>query len=131
FRPGWYPDALIPFTHPTTHKPLHSARFTAVPFDLPAHETHGFWVDLYVPAGTKPGVYRGTYRVTGEGSREVKIPVELTVWDFELPSVPALVTALGSPAQRMRSYYQQRAQAGKETEPADWTAVETQCAQML
>jgi Glycoside hydrolase 123 N-terminal domain/Glycoside hydrolase 123, catalytic domain len=131
FQPGWYPDALIPFAHPTTHKPLHGARFTAVPFDLPARETHGFWVDLYVPPDAKAGVYRGTYRVTGAGRRAVEVPVELTVWDFELPRVPTLVTALGSPAQRMHSYYQQRARAGKEAEPADWDAVETQCAQML
>jgi hypothetical protein len=131
FKPGWYPDALIPFKHPVTGKPLHGARFTAVPFDLPAHETHGFWVDLFIPPGARPGVYRGAYRVTGQRARAVEIPVELTVWNFQLPKVPTLVTAFGSPAERMRSYYRQRAQNGKEPESSDWAAVETQCAQML
>ena len=131
FRPGWYPDALIPFKHPVTGKPLHGARFTAVPFDAPAHETHGFWVDLYIPPDARPGLYRGTYRVTGEHGYAVEIPVELTVWDFQLPEVPTLVTAFGSPAGRMRGYYRQRAQERKEAEPTDWAAVETQCAQML
>ena len=64
FKPGWYPDPLIPTVHPLTGKPLSGARFTAMPFDLPASETHGFWVDLYVPQDAKPGLYRGTYRVT-------------------------------------------------------------------
>ena len=131
FKPGWYPDPLIPFRHPITREPLTGGRFVAVPFDLPAAETHGFWVDLHVPVGTKPGVYRGTYRVTREGDRVVEIPVALTVWDFELPRVSTFRTALGSPAARMRGYYQQRAREGKGAEPADWDAVDSQCAEML
>jgi hypothetical protein len=71
FKPGWYPDPLIPAVHPLTGKPLSGARFTAMPFDLPANETHGFWVDLYVPADAKPGLYRGTYRVTWSGAAPV------------------------------------------------------------
>jgi len=131
FQPGWYPDPLIPFRHPVTRRPLAGARLTAVPFELPAGQTHGFWVDLYVPAAAKPGEYRGVYRVTAEGGRVAEVPVVLTVWDFELPRVSTLRTALGSPADRMRSYYQQRAKEGKEPEPSDWNAVELQCAEML
>ncbi len=131
FKPGWYPDPLIPFRHPVTRKPLESARLRAVPFDLPAGQTHGFWVDVYVPPDAKPGDYQGTYRVTGEGGKAVEIPVSLTVWDFALPRVSTLQTALGSPASRMRGYYRQRAKANKEKEPSDWAAVEAQCAEML
>ena len=36
FKPGWYPDPLIPFSHPVTRESLGEARFDAVPFDLPA-----------------------------------------------------------------------------------------------
>lgn len=128
FKPGWYPDPLIPFRHPLTKQPISKARFKAVPFDLPANETHRFWVDVFVPADAKPGKYRGTYRVTAEGSNAAKIAVELTVWDFELPRVSTLQTALGSPAERMRSYYAKRAKASKEPEPKDWDAVEAQVA---
>ncbi|MGQ9574520.1 MAG: glycoside hydrolase domain-containing protein [Thermoguttaceae bacterium] len=134
FKPGWYPDPLIPTVHPLTGKPLVGARYTAMPFDLPANETHGFWVDLYVPPDAKPGVYEGTYRLTwmqGAQPRAHQLPVSITVWDFTLPEVPTLVTAFGSPAQRMRGYYRRRAQEGKEPEPADWETVETQCAQLL
>ncbi|MHC4178366.1 MAG: hypothetical protein ACYSWU_12715, partial [Planctomycetota bacterium] len=104
FKPGWYPDPLIPFRHPVTRKPLEGGRLSAVPFDLPAGQTHGFWVDLYVPPDAKPGQYRGTYRVTASGAQTVEIPVTLDVWDFELPRVSTLRTALGSPAGRMRGY---------------------------
>ncbi len=131
FEPGWYPDALIPFTHPVTGKPLQGARLSAVPFDLPADQTHGFWIDICVPAGAKPGKYSGVYRVTAEGRKALELPVELTVWDFELPKVVTLQTALGSPAARMRGYYAQRAKQGKEKEPADWAAVDEQCSEML
>ena len=131
FKPGWYPDPLIPFEHPVTRKPLEGARLGAVPFDLPAGQTHGFWIDLYVPPTARPGEYRGTYRVTAGSGKTVDVPVTLTVWDFELPRVSALRTALGSPAGRMRSYYRQRAADGKEKEPSDWAAVESQSAEML
>jgi hypothetical protein len=131
FKSGWYPDALIPFRHPLTRKALPKAPLAAVPFDLPAGETHGFWIDIHVPTDARPGAYKGTYRVTAAGAKAVEVPVTLTVWDFALPRVSTWRTALGSPAGRMRGYYAGRAKAGKEKEPADWAAVETQCAEML
>ncbi|MEE9365919.1 MAG: DUF4091 domain-containing protein [Dehalococcoidales bacterium] len=131
FKPGWYPDPLIPFKHPMTRKPLEQARLAAAPFDLPAEQTHGFWVDVYVPPGAQPGKYGGTYRVTTETGASIDIPVTLIIWDFTLRRVSTLQTALGSPAGRMRSYYRQRAKDGKEKEPSDWKAVEGQCAEML
>jgi len=128
FKPDWYPDPLIPFRNPLTGKKLEGARFVAAPFDLPANQTHGFWVDLYVPTNARPGDYRGVYRLTaGGGVRE--IPVSLAVWDFTLPQTPTLVTEFGSP--RLREYYRERAKAGHEPEPSDWTAVEAQCARLL
>ncbi len=130
FKPDWYPDPLIPFLHPMTGKKLEGARITAVPFDLPANETHGFWADLYIPASASPGDYRGVYRLTADGGRTaIEIPISLTVWNFALPQTPTLVTEFGSP--RLRDYYSQRAKGGNEPEPSDWAAVEAQCAQLL
>lgn len=131
FQPGWYPDALIPFRHPLTGQALAGARFVAVPFDLPANETHGFWVDIHVPADAKAGQYRGVFRLTSAQAGRVDLPVELTVWEFALPPVPTLYTAFGSPADRLRSYYAERAKQGKEPQPKDWPAVETQCALLV
>ena len=131
FKPGWYPDPLIPFDHPLTRRPLGDAKIKAVPFDLPAGETHGFWVDLYAPADAKAGAYRGAYKVTAAGGQAVEVPVAVTVWDFALPPVPTMRTCFGSPAPRMRGYYKERAKAGQEPEPADWNAVDDQCNELL
>jgi hypothetical protein len=130
FRPGWYPDALIPSRHPLTGEPL-QGKYRAMPFDLPAGETHGFWIDLRVPAEAKAGVYRGVYRVVADGGKTAEVPVELTVWDFQLPDTPAFSTALGSPADQLRSYYKRRAKEGKEPEPKDWEAVQQQVSALL
>ena len=131
FKPGWYPDALIPFRDPLTGKKLPKACFQAVPFELPANETHGFWADIYVPKDAKPGEYRGTYRVVAQDGKAVTVPVSLTVWDFALPQTPTMQTALGAPVGRMRSYYAARAKTGKEKEPEDWALIEQQCAELL
>ncbi|MDH7571489.1 MAG: hypothetical protein QHJ73_18085, partial [Armatimonadota bacterium] len=131
FRPGWYPDALIPFDHPVTRQPLPPARYRAVPFDLPAGETHGFWVDLYAPRNAPPGEYRGTYRLRAADGRQVPLSVTLTLWDFALPDTPTMHTAFGSPGARLRGYYEQRAREGKEPAPTDWAAVDEQCAELL
>jgi len=131
FRPGWYPDPLIPAESPLSGKPLAGARFSAMPFDLPANETHGFLVDLYVPAQARPGQYGGVYRVSAGEGKPVEVPITLEVWDFELPETPTLQTALGSPSAQLRGYYRKRAKEGQEKEPQDWDAVERQVAQML
>ncbi|MBN2271855.1 MAG: DUF4091 domain-containing protein [Sedimentisphaerales bacterium] len=126
FKPDWYPDPLIPAKPLLPPKDTYPARFMAVPFDLPANETHGFWVDCFIPTDTPPGNYTGTYRLTWTDEQIFPIPIALTVWDFTLPQIPTLVTAFGSPAQRMRSYYR-----GKESEPSDWSYIEKQCALLL
>jgi hypothetical protein len=131
FRPGWYPDALIPASHPMTGHPLSAARFVAMPFDLPADQTHGFWVDLYVPAGTKAGDYRGTYRVRSAEGLTAKIPVDLTVWDFALPQTPTLKTEFGSPSHSLISYYKNRSKAGKGKKLGDEDAAFLQVSQLL
>ena len=128
---GWYPDALIPFRHPESGKPLTNARLVAVPFNLPANQTHGFWVDVLVPSDAAPGEYHGTFRLTTNGKPLATVPVTLTVWNFQLPCVSTMVTALGSPAERMRGYYAKRAKAGKEQEPEDYSVIDTQCAELL
>jgi hypothetical protein len=87
--PGWYPDALIPFTDPETGKPLSGARLTAVPFEVKAGNNQPIWVDLFVPRSAEPGKYTGTYTVTSnEGNFTGSI--SLKVWNFALPAAPAM-----------------------------------------
>jgi hypothetical protein len=90
--PGWYPDALIPFTDPATGKPLSGAPLTAVPFDLKAGNNQPIWVDLLVPRTAQAGQYTGTYTVTSKQG-DVTGPIALTVWNFTLPATPALKSA--------------------------------------
>lgn len=131
FEPGWYPDALIPLRHPLTNGPLTGGKLGAVPFDLPPGETHGFWVDVHVPSDATAGEYIGRYGVRADRGEVASIEVALTVWDFQLPATPSMQTALGSPGDRLRSYYRRRAKEGKEPEPADWDAVDAQIAEEL
>lgn len=129
FKPDWYPDPLIPFLNPLTGKKPERARFIAVPFDLPANQTHGFWVDLYVPTNAPPGNYQGTYRVTSRSGNSRDVPVSLTVWNFALPLTPTLVTEFGSP--RLRDYYRQLAKSTGESESLDWAAIDAQRDRLL
>jgi hypothetical protein len=129
FKPDWYPDPLIPFKNPMTGQELAGARIVAVPFDLPANETHGFWVDLFVPTNAAPGDYHGDYRLTASTGISHEIPVSLKVWNFALPQTPSLVTEFGSP--RLTEHYRRRAKSANEPEPTDWAPIEAQCAQLL
>lgn len=131
FKPDWYPDALIPAQLPADAIRVSPVRYTAMPFDLPADQTHGFLVDIYVPPKTPPGLYQGVYRVSAAEGRRVEIPVRLLVWDFDLPRVSRLYTAFGSPSASLRSYYARRAKAGKEPAPKDWGPIDVQCARLL
>jgi hypothetical protein len=131
FKEGWYPDPLIPFVHPVTGRPLRGARFQAVPFDLPAGETHGFLVDVFVPPDAKPGTYHGAYTVKADGRETIEIPVTLTVWDFALPATPTLKTAFGSPVSSIRRRSRTDADANGDHPVSDERTAAGQCAEML
>jgi hypothetical protein len=87
--PGWYPDALIPFTDPDTGKPLSGAKLTAVPFDVHAGNNQPIWVDLLVPRSAQPGTYSGTYTLTSNQGNFTG-PISLKVWNFTMPAAPTL-----------------------------------------
>jgi len=84
-----FPDALIPFLDPATHKPPVEAEFRAVPFDLVAGRNAVFWVDVFVPRGAAAGQYRGVYIVTSDQGVFVG-RVCMEVWGFTLPIEPSL-----------------------------------------
>jgi hypothetical protein len=87
--PGWYPDALIPFTDPESGKPLSGAALRAVPFDLQAGNNQPIWVDVLVPRTAKAGKYSGTFTVSSKQGNFTG-QIALTVWNFTLPAAPSL-----------------------------------------
>ncbi|MFK7697282.1 glycoside hydrolase domain-containing protein [Paenibacillus sp. HJGM_3] len=67
---GWYPDALIP---------LHEDELLKVA----AGDNQGIWIKVQVPKGQPAGTYTGEIWLHETGN-PVRVPIEFTVWDFEL-----------------------------------------------
>ena len=84
--PGWYPDALIPFT-------ANGGRaLRAVPFDVPQSSNQPIWIDVFVGRETRPGRYTGTVTVTSDEGKAT-VSVIVNVWNFDLPLRPSLLSA--------------------------------------
>jgi hypothetical protein len=89
--PGWYPDALIPFTsHEGGH--LKPGPLRAVPFNVPAEMNQPIWIDVFVPRDAVPGRYTGSVTITSDQGRATT-SVVLNVWNFELSLRPSLLSA--------------------------------------
>lgn len=97
-----WPDILLPADNPATD--LASA-YRAFPQNLSAGENLPVWVDVYVPPDAKPGIYRGTLRVSADGLGSVELPVSLTVWAFTLPPRSPLRTVFGTNGFRVAEVY--------------------------
>jgi len=66
---GWWPDPLL--------------GKSAV--DVKVGTNQPFWIDIYVPFDATAGIYKGEITVKPDNSQELKIPLSVTVWDFEIP----------------------------------------------
>jgi Domain of unknown function (DUF4091) len=84
--PGWYPDALIPFTASG------SGALRATPFDLAQSSNQPIWIDVFVERETLPGRYSGTVTVTSDQGKAA-VSVIVNVWNFALPLRPSLLSA--------------------------------------
>ncbi len=98
---GWYPDGLIPFKHPDTGADL-QGDLDAAPHTLAAGKNAAYWVDISVPRGTPPGLYRGSATISSDRG-QISIPISLKVWNFTLPLKPSLKTAFQIWTVRNRS----------------------------
>ncbi len=74
--PGAWPDPLI----------------DNAPVDVDLEEAASWLLTARAPAGTKAGLYVGMLTVDVDNAPSREIPVEVTVWDFELPTQSALRT---------------------------------------
>jgi hypothetical protein len=99
---GWYPDALIPFPDPHSGGKPGLVTYLASPFST--GQNVEVWCDLFVPPGTQAGVYTGSVTVLMGEKKLAEVPINLTVWNFELPakiSMPSYFGSLNSTALGM------------------------------
>ena len=82
---GQMPDPLIPFYDP--YDPGNPA--VATPFNVQAGTTQGVWVNITIPANQTPGDYAGTVTISGGGTKTTTIPLNMTVWNGNLPAFDA------------------------------------------
>lgn len=78
---GDYPDALVPQDFPETALPA-----------LP-QLNQPFWVDVFVPYATPPGVYTAEIQVALANGDRQTLPYQVEVLAFDLPVVPSLRTS--------------------------------------
>ena len=76
---GMWPDPL----------PLYDGTMT-----LEAGRNYAFWISVKTPAGTAAGQYRSCVRISADKVKR-SLPVNMKVWDFELPRVPGIPSDIG------------------------------------
>ncbi len=79
---GNYPDALVPA------KAMKRARLNSIE----AGNNQGIWVQVNIPEDAEPGLYTGTGKLELD-DEEFEIPVELTVYDVQMPEEVHAVTS--------------------------------------
>ncbi|MBP1740819.1 MAG: hypothetical protein H6Q48_3112, partial [Deltaproteobacteria bacterium] len=65
-----------------------------------AGRTRAVWFDLFIPADTRPGIYKGNIVVSATGIAPVKLPFQVEVHDITIPTAPSLRTAFGNASLR-------------------------------
>ena len=91
---GWYPDPLPPLK---------------LPRELKADVNFPLWLTFDIARDAKPGDYTGelSLKVKGRGGEsELRVPLAVHVYDFELPRETHLRSALGLGAGEINRYHQ-------------------------
>jgi hypothetical protein len=86
---GWYPDPLPPLLMPLT---------------LPAQQNQPLWLTFHVPRDTRAGDYDSELHLTTTLG-EVRVPLHVHVYDFTLPEVTHLKSALGMGSHSINQYH--------------------------
>lgn len=86
---GWYPDPLMDYK----------------PFDVAQGGIRPVWVTVHTPEDAKAGVYTGTITIKPANAEETKLPLEVKVWDFAVPTTSHLKTAFAFMEDRYKAWY--------------------------
>src|SRR5262245_12930331 len=87
---GEWPDPLVPQVDRYEHE-----KRNAFPFRLVHGRNQPLWIEVYTPPSTDPGSYHGEVQISIAGDPKIRVPVDLEVWNFVLPSTSSLVTSFG------------------------------------
>jgi len=79
----YYPDALIPAPNP------YRASIPDSENNIPGQTSQAFWVDVWIPRGTKPGSYAGAATLQA-GSKSSSLKIQLQVLEAAIPDDDAL-----------------------------------------
>ena len=91
---GYWPDALAPLKKTFSM----NAQYAVV-------ANRPLWVDVFIPAGTPPGIYTGTLRITQNGKLLETLNVELEVYNFSLPEETHLITYMNISKNWLARFY--------------------------
>ncbi|MFW5867879.1 MAG: glycoside hydrolase domain-containing protein, partial [Armatimonadota bacterium] len=86
---GWWPDPLPPLDEP---------------LDLEAGQNQPLWLRVEVPTDAAPGDYEATLTLEADGW-SAEVPLELRVWDFEMPAERSIVATMGLRAAEIKRYH--------------------------
>ena len=77
--PGLYPDALIPIYDGS------DSGFDNSRSNIDANKNQGYWITVTTSKNQPAGDYYGTVKFSCDQSKDITIPIRVTVWDFALP----------------------------------------------
>ena len=86
---GWYPDPL----------PLYEE-----PFAAKAGINTPLWITIKIPKTALSGKYKAIIKLKS-ANWETSVPLELDVWDFELPDTPFMRSAFGLRSSLIKQYH--------------------------
>jgi len=89
---GWVPDPIVPLKPGDT-------------FDVQPEAELALWFEVYAPPGTPAGVYSGTLTVQPENSHPTVVPLQATVWDYEIPRRGVFRTQGHFSIERVEDFY--------------------------
>ena len=99
---SFYAVEYVPISRPSNITPVKylgpvgDPLLSVSPTELsPNAGNYVLWATVKTPAGTPAGTYRGHLAIDGEGRSSMRIPLELQVYDFQLPEYSTFTTAFG------------------------------------
>lgn len=82
-KEGHYPDALVPVRSP------YRGSMPDPENRIEGQSAQAFWLDIWIPADTRPGLYRGSATAEAAGKRST-VPVEVRVLPLAVPAHDAV-----------------------------------------